>query len=231
MYSPVKHLLWHPSDSSRLLVQTSLEEPTIYLYTTSDALPSSSNSSSTSQAAPAILTLASHISKPSPLSGPTKYTVSWLDTPADKKPALLFAHAQSSILVWPQGKDQILRFEHEDQEESDDSLFEILTGKTARFADMRSEERGSGGGEKMDIDVDEDGVERDGGYRGYAEEDSVDEVNRGYGDSVDTIGGGGLDDTFREKHVRYDVRGESEREQEERYETSGLGESGLSEMF
>ena len=107
-------------------------------------------------------------------------------------------------------------------------MFEILTGKTARFRDTTDSGKVNGSGGKMDIDVDDDGVERDGRYRGYVEEG--DSVERGYGDSVDTIGEGS-DDTFREKHGRYDVRRESGREQEERYESSGLGESGLSEMF
>ena len=33
--------------------------------------------------------------------------------------------------MWPEGKDQILRFEHSDAEgEEEDSLYDILTGKT-----------------------------------------------------------------------------------------------------
>lgn len=32
--------------------------------------------------------------------------------------------------MWPDGKDQILRFEHEDEEEEEDSLYDILTGRT-----------------------------------------------------------------------------------------------------
>jgi hypothetical protein len=133
-----------------------------------------------------------------------------------------------------------LRFEHEDQEESDDSLFEILTGRTARFKDIVGSGvvDGSGGRGKMEIDIDEDGVERDEGYRGG-----------------ETVREGGLDDTFREKRGegRYDVERGSERgqdrnvyetsvlrdtfreelgrERQDGYEEGGLGESGLDEMF
>jgi hypothetical protein len=244
MHSLVKHLFWHPTDPSRLLIQTNIDEPTIYLYTsTSHHSPTSTSSSSlansrstTQQQAPAILSLTSQITKPAAASGPPKYTTTWLSTPHNKKPALLVAHQQACLVLWPEGKDQILRFEHEDQdEESDDSLFEILTGKTNRFkssAEMDVDgQRKVSGGNGMMMDIDDDGVERDEGYydRGYG--------NRGdeaFGGSVDTVGEGGLEDTFREKHGRYDVGRGSEAEGEERqdsYETSGLGESGLSEMF
>jgi WD40 repeat protein len=241
MHSLVKHLLWHPTDPSRLLIQTNLDEPTIYLYTTtSQHSPTSSSSSAnsrstTQQQRPLILSLTSQITKPAPASGPPKYTTTWLSTPMDKKPALLLTHQQSYLVVWPQGKDQILRFEHEDQdEESDDSLFEILTGKTNRFkssAEMDVDgQRKVSGGDGVVMDIDDDGVERDEGYynRGYG--DREDEAFRG---SVDTVGEGGLEDTFREKHGRYDVGrpSVSEEERQDLYETSGLGESGLSEMF
>lgn len=51
------------------------------------------------------------------------------------------------MLVWPEGKDQILRFEHDDVEESDDSLYDILTGRTPvprlRDADMEVDDEGN----------------------------------------------------------------------------------------
>jgi hypothetical protein len=63
----------------------------------------------------------------------------WLHTPSDKKPALLFGHAQGYLILWPAGRDSIVRFERDRNErestptgngDSDDSLYDILTGRT-----------------------------------------------------------------------------------------------------
>jgi WD40 repeat protein len=138
MYAPVKALLWHPHDPNRLLIQTAHDEPIVYLYTASQRSQhskssSSANFSSTTQHPPAILSVSSHMSKPA-VSTPSRWTACWLSTPTDKKPSFTLAHNQASVVVWPDGKDQILRFEHEDEdggeEGSDDSLYDILTGRT-----------------------------------------------------------------------------------------------------
>ncbi|KAI4657377.1 uncharacterized protein J4E79_007450 [Alternaria viburni] len=205
-----KNLLWHPTDPNRLLIQTTQDEPTVYLYTAATShSPSSSTSHSTSahqssfQHPPAILTLSSQISKPAG-SAPPRWSTAWLFTSPDKKPALVFGHQQAHVLVWPEGKDKILRFERDDedeQEESDDSLFDILTGRTPipeLNGDIREEER--------------------------MEEDE-------FGDSVGTVQG--LDDTFRGKGGREDTHDDREGEEREQslYEEGVLGESGMSEMF
>lgn len=117
-HAPIKSFQWH---ASHLLIQTTHNSPTVYLYTIDNNSP---------HEPPAILTLASHISKPAS-SLPVKWTCTWLSVPADKKPVFALAHPHSYVLVWPNGKDQILRFEKEDDEDqSDDSLYEILTGRT-----------------------------------------------------------------------------------------------------
>ena len=56
-----------------------------------------------------------------------KFDARWLNTAADKKPAILFGDSGNFIVAWPDGKDVIVRFD--DQEESEDSLFEVLTGR------------------------------------------------------------------------------------------------------
>jgi hypothetical protein len=112
-HSPVKQLLWHPTMTSLLLIQCSHEEPTVYFYDTVNSIPY-------------------------PLDIPLQKTTGrlearWLSTAADKKPALLLGDAHTFVVVWPKGKDQILRFEQSEREgedEEDDSLFDILTGKT-----------------------------------------------------------------------------------------------------
>lgn len=181
-YAPIKSLQWHPHDPSRLLIRTTHDSPAVYLYTASTL--SNSTSSSPSSMPPDILDLSPHIAKPAGTL-PARWTTSWLSTSADKKPVFLLGHQQGYVVVWPHGKDQILRFENEDEQESDDSLYDILTGRTP-VPRLRHDV------EEMDVGED------------------------GYGNSVGTVEG--LDDTFREKRARG-------REQ------SGLGESGMDEMF
>jgi WD40 repeat protein len=217
-YSPVRNLLWHPTDANRLLIQTVQDDPTVYLYTSASShSPSSSSRSSSArpsshQHPPTVISLSPQISKPAG-SAPPRWSTTWLFTPPDKKPALVFGHQQAHVLVWPEGKDKILRFERDDedkQDDSDDSLFDILTGRTP-IPEL------SGGS-------------RDAG-RSDGEEEGMDED--GFGDSVGTVQG--LDDTFRGKRLREDREdregeGEEEREQNT-YEEGVLGESGMSEMF
>jgi WD40 repeat protein len=170
-YAPVKSLQWHPHDVSRLLIQTTHDSPTVYLYTASHL---SASTASESQQPPHILDLSPHITKPtSPAQA--RWTTSWLSALPDKKPVLTLGHQQGYVVVWPNGKDQILRFEHEDEELEEDSLYDILTGRTPipRLKDSASDE--------SEVNV-----------RKMEEEQ--------YGDSVATISG--LDDTFREQRER-----------------------------
>jgi hypothetical protein len=148
-YAPIKSLQWHPHDSNRLLIHTTHDSPAVYLYTALNLSTSRSSTSSTTSHPPAILDLSTHITKPAGTQ-PPRWTTSWLSNSADKKPVFTLGHQQSYVLVWPEGKDQILRFEHEDVEESDDSLYDILTGRTPvpRLRDADAD---------MDADGDEDG--------------------------------------------------------------------------
>jgi hypothetical protein len=200
-YAPVKALLWHPHDPSRLLVQANHDAPAVYLYTATPHLSASrSSSSSVSQSPPAILDLETHITTPrSANSASARWSLHWLAPSISKelkKPIFVFGHQQGHVIVWPEGKDQILRFEREDEEgESDDSLYDILTGRTPvpRIRD--------------DVDM-EEGI-----------------------DDEEEHTGEGLDDTFREKRrgngassagMSLDRRGS---------ERGGLDDSGLDEMF
>jgi WD40 repeat protein len=128
-YSPIKNLQWHPHDPSRLLIQTTHDAPAVYLYTAQHLSASTSSSSPSHHSPPAILNLGQHINKPAGTL-PARWTSSWLSTSADKKRVFVLGHQQGYVIVWPEGKDQILRFEREGEEESDDSLYDILTGRT-----------------------------------------------------------------------------------------------------
>ncbi|KAH7109841.1 quinon protein alcohol dehydrogenase-like superfamily [Dendryphion nanum] len=152
------------------------EPPAILDLSSSFVLPGISTSTSTSTSS----------SMPKP---PSKISAKWLapsistststSTPIKKtrtkKPVLLLSHPSSHILIWPWGKDQILRFADQEGDESDDSLFEILTGK--RGTEYR--------------EVDEDGVmEGEDGY-GDEGEDEEDE-EQGFEDTFRGKGGRGL---------------------------------------
>ncbi|KAH6644703.1 hypothetical protein C7974DRAFT_384123 [Boeremia exigua] len=129
-YAPVKSLHWHHDNPGLLLIQTTHDSPTLYLYQASNLSASTSASTSASAPPPAILDLSSHINKPASTL-PARWTTSWLSTPTDKKPALTLAHQAGYVFSWPFGKDVILRFSTPDgSEASDDSLYDILTGRT-----------------------------------------------------------------------------------------------------
>lgn len=198
-YAPVKSLLWHPVDATLLLIQTSHDFPVVYLYTSTHISESTSPSSFASP--PAIIDLSSQLVKPAN-NVPARWATSWLATLPDKKPVFTLGHQQCSVLVWPHGKDQILRFEHEDEEESDDSLYEILTGRKPL-----PERPSSSVGEDHEWSrLDEEMQSM------IAEDMELAEQN------MTTGSFSALDDTFRSKRRPYPQAG-------------GLGESGLSEMF
>jgi hypothetical protein len=111
-HSPVKQLSWHPTMASLLLIQCSHEEPTVYIYDAASSLPHTVQL---------------------PLQATSgRLDARWITTSADKKPALTFGDNGNFIVAWPDGKDVILRFDDDDDgdNESEDSLFEILTGRS-----------------------------------------------------------------------------------------------------
>jgi hypothetical protein len=135
-HSPVKQVAWHPTNPSLLLIQCTHEESTVYIYDTSASIPYT-------------ITL--------PLLKSTgHFFARWLLTETDKKPAFTFGDSGNFIVVWPDGKDVIVRFEAEDGsqvDESDDSLFEILTGRKSPSKRMVDST------EVLVSDVDDEGTE------------------------------------------------------------------------
>ncbi|ORY13390.1 hypothetical protein BCR34DRAFT_586540 [Clohesyomyces aquaticus] len=183
-HSPIKTLQWHPTHPSLLLIQTTHDSATLYLYSAPSSI-SHSTSSTTTPGPPAILDLSDQISK-SAGSIPSKWFATWLPisspSPTDKKPVFIFGHQQGHILVWPQGKDQILKFEHEDGEESEDSLYDILTGRTPvpRLRQTMREE----GDSEMENSV-------------FVGEEQ--EQEEGLMEHDDSVGSSSFEDTFRER--------------------------------
>ncbi|PSN74189.1 WD40 repeat-like protein [Corynespora cassiicola Philippines] len=207
-HSPVKSLSWHPTNGTHLLIQTAHDSPVPYIYSTAppSGSPSPSPAENMEPLPPTILDFGSKITRPTLSLGP-KWNFSWLHTAADKKPILSVSHQQAYMLAWPEGKDQILRFEHEDGEESDDSLYDILTGRTPvpRLHDSR------GLDDSGEFDPSGLGSMGDAGYAAY--------------ESIGYDVSGGFEDTFREKRRTVGSgipagRGESV-----------FYESGLDEMF
>lgn len=199
-YAPVKSLQWHPSSPSLLLIQANHDVPTLYICSFSTPTTSSEPSA---PGPPEIHNLSKSISKPANATQ-VRWEVRWLSTPADKKPAFLFGHQQGYILVWPEGRDRILRFESEDGDQSDDSLYDILTGRTP-IPRLHNDEPEDIEEEEMDDSRDLDLV------------DVNDMETETYQDSTSTF-----QDTFREKRksATETIRGQSI-----------FDESGLDEMF
>jgi WD40 repeat protein len=119
-HSPVKHMSWHPTVSSLLLIQCSHDESIVYIY-------------DTSKSAPYAIQLPLERS-----SG--RLEAKWVHTSADKRPALTFGDCGNFLVVWPDGKDVIVRFEDDSHDESEDSLFEILTGRSPTKSKIDSTE-------------------------------------------------------------------------------------------
>jgi WD40 repeat protein len=214
-HAPIKSLRWHHNDPSLLLIQTVQDSPTIYLYTASSLSASAQASSAPVQALPSpppeILTLSSHMAKPTNSVLP-RWTLSWLSTAADKKPAFTLAHQQGYIFAWPLGKDQILRFDDEDAsgDESEDSLYDILTGRTPlprlhnQHDDVNKEDDDGDEDEEPGPDVDDSILAE---QQLFAEEEQYSNLS--------------FDDTFRGKApLQARPRGRSV-----------LDDSGLDEMF
>jgi hypothetical protein len=134
-YAPIKTLQWHSHDPNRLLVQTTQDAPVVYLYTAhtpsnpATLLSSTAQEQRQQQPPPEIFDLTTHLTRPASAL-PTRWTTTWLASLAGKKPVLWLGYQQGYVIAWPEGKDQILRFEHDDVDESDDSLYDILTGRT-----------------------------------------------------------------------------------------------------
>ena len=137
-HSPVRSIAWHPTNPYLLLVQCTHEESTVYIY---DASPSTS--------------LPYAIQLPL-LKASGTFSTRWIRTDAEKRPALMFGDSANSLVAWPEGKDVIVRFENGD--ESEDSLFEVLTGRkspTKRRELDDTEVLVSDLGDEMTVEVDD----------------------------------------------------------------------------
>ncbi|KAF2815793.1 TolB, C-terminal domain-containing protein [Mytilinidion resinicola] len=132
-HAPVRQLLWHPTIPDLLLIQCIQDDPIVYIW-------------SASSDGPEIITIG--LQKPAG-TAPARLEARWLITPTNKKPTIVFGHAQGYVLLWPNGRDSILRFERDRDErdstptgddDSEDSLYDILTGRTPipRLDDMMS---------------------------------------------------------------------------------------------
>ena len=121
-HAPVKQLLWHPAIPDLLMTQCAHDEPALYLWSAALGAPE---------------VLAVPLQKGTGAAG-ARLEARWLPTARDRKPALVFGHAQGYVLVWLQGKDPVLRLEREGEGgggeegegDSEDSLYDILTGRT-----------------------------------------------------------------------------------------------------
>jgi WD40 repeat protein len=109
-HAPIKSVLWHPTLSHLLLIHCLQDEQVLYIWDSRDP-------------APKILPVAFSKSL-------SRVDARWLNTIEGRKTAILIGDTSGSVVVWPEGQDTILRFESPNgTDESNDSLYEILTGK------------------------------------------------------------------------------------------------------
>ncbi|KAF2843548.1 WD40 repeat-like protein [Patellaria atrata CBS 101060] len=115
-HSAVRQLLWHPSRSELLLTHCTQDEPIIYLYDSMKTVPQ-------------LLSLASHFTKPGP-----RQDARWLHRSSSQRPGIMFSDTRSYMLVWPEGREvmQVPKSlkTPDKEDESEDSLYDILTGRT-----------------------------------------------------------------------------------------------------
>ncbi|KAK7525932.1 uncharacterized protein IWZ02DRAFT_488891 [Phyllosticta citriasiana] len=117
-HAPVKSLSWHPNIPNLLLVQCAHDEPVVYLWEAAENRP--------------------RIVKTAFKKSNGKMEAGWLAGNVQRKPALLFGDLHGFITLWPDGKDTILKFDRSESRPgtpgsangSDDSLYNILTGRT-----------------------------------------------------------------------------------------------------
>ncbi|KAF1986400.1 WD40 repeat-like protein [Aulographum hederae CBS 113979] len=202
-HSPVKSLTWHPTRLELLLIQCVQDDPVVYLWSSSPS-PSSQpvendQKNSYQQEAPSII----HTPVSTSTSTPTKLSATFLQTPPHQNPIILlntsstlpFYSATTSqlstaptstpatssfILLYPYGKDPILRFpshsnpgtpshQNDYADESEDSLFEILTGRKRAGEKVAADEVDGGADSttrrlELESEIDDEGEADYGGF-------------------------------------------------------------------
>lgn len=136
-HSPVKQFQWHPSIPQLLVIQCAQEQPLIYLWEGPGIVPS---------AWPVDFSRAAG-----------KIEISWLNSEANSlaRPGLLLGDAKSSMILWPRGQDLDPLQEEEEEEQHDisdvnedgddtlDSVFQVLTGRSSPFKRSRTDLEGT----------------------------------------------------------------------------------------
>lgn len=120
-HSPVRSLRWHPSRPGLLLVLCAHEDPVVYLW---DA----------EKGAPEVLGLGLGLGGGARRKG--RVEARWLGWERERRPGLVGGDQAGWVVVWPEGREPVLEFERRgregdggEEEESEDSLFEALTGR------------------------------------------------------------------------------------------------------
>lgn len=139
-HSPVKQFQWHPSIPQLLVIQCAQEQPLVYLWEGPGIVPSA---------------WAIDFSRAA-----GKIEISWLNSEANSlaRPGLLLGDAKSSMVLWPRGQDLDPLQEVEEEEDSQhdrseineegddddtlDSVFQVLTGRSSPFKHSRTDHEG-----------------------------------------------------------------------------------------
>ncbi|OJD30813.1 wd40 domain protein [Diplodia corticola] len=117
-HAPVKSLYWHTSIPTLLLIQCVQDDAIIYLW-------------DLGREGARVVNV--------PFEKPTgKLEAQWLRYGAERRPSLVLGNSHGFVTVWPDGKDAMLKFKHSSSrpgtpgstDEGEDSLYNILTGRT-----------------------------------------------------------------------------------------------------
>ncbi len=122
-HAPIKYLSWHPSIADLLLIQCAHEEVVLYFWDSSSGVPWLENVSTSMWK-----------------KDGGKLNVRWLPaSSSESKPALLIGCKTGFCVGWPRGRDVLIEpevegngggAEDEESEESLDSVYRVLTGRS-----------------------------------------------------------------------------------------------------
>ena len=105
-FAPVRKLAWC---AKTLLIHTFLDAPVVYLYNTVSNTPE-------------VLDLTRRFDALGAVT--MKWTAEWV------RGGVLVACQHKYMLAWPEGKEQVVQNEDDEEVDGEDSLFDILTGRT-----------------------------------------------------------------------------------------------------
>jgi hypothetical protein len=130
-HSPIRQLSWHPTNPSKLLILSGQEDPVVHTWDRDQQEPS--------------------VSWIGFKKTGGRIDQCWLRTKSERMPALLLSDSRGCVVAWPEGKGSVASFRDGEGDESFDSVYEALTGRSStKYTDHT---------ERLVSEVDEDQTE------------------------------------------------------------------------